>query len=112
MNEVLLLRELQQRGAIVEIEDGKLYVEPASALNDELRAAIRRLKPKLLALLQSATTSALSTPNDVAPIFNELPGIDFCERRRVWIWRGFVVPTRGTAPAYRAAFRSTPKDKS
>jgi len=51
MTALALLETLQQRGAVVTVEESTLYVEPRAALNDELRGQIRQLKPALLEFL-------------------------------------------------------------
>ena len=51
MDASTLVDEIQARGASIRTEDGRLLVRNDEALPDELRAAIRELKPALLELL-------------------------------------------------------------
>lgn len=45
------LRAARVAGVHLEVDDGRLLASPKERLNDTLRAALRRLKPDLLALL-------------------------------------------------------------
>ncbi len=61
MNAEALVAELERRGVELASRDGNLICRASpGALDDELRAAIRRLKPELLALLDARARAPLS----------------------------------------------------
>lgn len=51
MTPASLLSDLRRRGLSARAESGRLVLAPASLLTDDLRAAVRRHKAALLALL-------------------------------------------------------------
>ncbi len=77
MNAKTLLLELSRRGATASLEDGRVWIEPAAALDNELRDRIIELKPELLLLLSGAA-SGESTPAPDAP--TAAPADDRAER--------------------------------
>jgi len=88
MDAKTLLRELSRRGATASLEAGRVWIEPAAALDDELRDRIIELKPELLLLL----ANGLSTPTpDTAPpadvqrireLAAQVTPAEFCRARR------------------------------
>lgn len=51
MTATAFVAALQSRGALLEVEAGRLRVTPAAALTDNDRAAWRQFKPEILSLL-------------------------------------------------------------
>ena len=56
MATVRALKRMKQAGFTLELENGRLMVEPLSRLTDPQRAYLRAHKPALVALLQDAET--------------------------------------------------------
>jgi len=58
MNAPTFILGLRERGAALEIEGGRLRVTPSTALTDADRAAWRKHKREIIALLESASREA------------------------------------------------------
>ena len=53
-----VLREIQERGIILQVQSGEIrYRAPSGRLTPELRAALVKRKPEILAVLQSKQTA-------------------------------------------------------
>jgi hypothetical protein len=79
MNALELLRGLEARGVVLTPQSGKLIVDaPAGVLTAVDRDLLRRLKPDLLAILESGGQDDLPlpdaglTPDDLPPDWHEL----------------------------------------
>lgn len=95
MEAAAALAKLEALGVALSVEGDRLQFEaPAGVLFDvnELKAH----KAELLPLIRD---------RHPPPIFEEMPGIEFDEDLSLWTRDGFIVPTRGTMPAYRKYFR-------
>ncbi len=90
-----VLATLEALGVALSVEGDRLLFEaPAGVLFDINK--VRPHKAELLALIRD---------RHPPPALVELPGLDFDEKLNLWKWRGFIVPTRGTMPAYRKYFK-------
>lgn len=56
-----LLNELACAGLSVSVDGGNLVIRPRELLTDDMRVAVKALKPGLVALLQAATTNEVGT---------------------------------------------------
>jgi hypothetical protein len=80
MNALDLLQNLETRGVVLKPRDGKLIVDaPAGALTAVDRDWLHRLKPDLLALLETART-----PDDLPPEWH----VDWDERAAILEYDG------------------------
>jgi hypothetical protein len=87
--------KLEALGVTLSVEGDRLLFEaPAGVLFDvnELKAH----KPELLAAIRDRS---------VPPALEEMPDLKFDEKSSLWTCNGFIVPTRGTMPAYRKYFK-------
>jgi hypothetical protein len=73
MDASALLEALSRRGIETEVRDGMVVVRPADRLTDDLDAAIRRLKPELLKLLERRAISQARTEKDEGSLEEVLP---------------------------------------
>jgi TubC N-terminal docking domain len=55
-----MLAELRAAGLQLTAQDGMVYVEPKSALTDELRATIREHKPAILRVLEQEAVARMT----------------------------------------------------
>jgi hypothetical protein len=96
MEAAAVLAKLEALGVALSVEGDRLQFEaPAGVLFDvnELKAH----KAELLPLIRD---------RHPPPIFEEMPGIEFDEDLNLWTRDGFIVPTRGTMPAYRKYWKA------
>ncbi len=98
MTATLLLAELHRRDVVVMENAGRLELDvPDGALDAALLAEVRAAKAELLALLAA-------TP----PALQAWPGLELCDDGPLlglWHWRGFIMPTQATMPAYRRYYQ-------
>ncbi len=96
-----LLEDLKAHGVTVASNGDRLKLAaPPGVLKPRVLDLARRHKAELLELLDLETRSrAYSEPATVG----ELSGVTF-EEPGFFHFRGWIVPTRGTMPAYRAHF--------
>lgn len=127
-----LLRRLEAFGVRIAEVGGELELDaPAVVLTPKVLATVREHKPALLNLLRVQSTLAVASAgameaqstlgvaaadntgtapdadaqstSEMPPALVERPGLELGEDG-LWRWRGFIIPTRGTLPAYRKYF--------
>ncbi len=107
MNAPELFQRLQSLGTSVAVVGDELEIEaPACVLTPKVLCAVKAHKREIMALLESAgaapdaqSTLRAAPPLELPPALLEMPDLELGDDS-LWRWRGFIVPTKGTAPAY------------